>query len=269
MTKFKEKNKNKETWYSQPFFVFRNKCEMCLRVDLSGFMDSEGMAFLSVYLYIRDLHDITVSYCNWPLRGSFVVELLNQISDTMHHRQNMMITYIPGKYEITDEIFFSFSGWGYQKFISHKALYYNRNFYSRNDSLYFRIIYDDMPTEFYVSHQQNYTLYFNEYLYSSILPVGIASVITDYTIWLTDNEILAGYIFLFSHLIIGTYIIGNFIGGCLWFIAFILLAAIFKIKFPNGEESLFYFYCILINVAIKILLVDLLHMPWGYVWGVI
>ena len=57
MTDFTEKRKNKESWYSDPFFVSKDGCEMCLRVDSSGYTDQKD-TFISVYLYMKDLHDI-------------------------------------------------------------------------------------------------------------------------------------------------------------------------------------------------------------------
>ena len=72
---------------------------------------------------MKDLHDIVVehySHCKWPLSGEFNVELLNHYTDSIHHRQNMMVVSNP---EISEFEFVNtnliFSGLGCYNFISH------------------------------------------------------------------------------------------------------------------------------------------------------
>ena len=60
MTDFREKRKHKKSWYSDPFFVSKDGCEMCLQVDASRYTDQKD-TFISVYLYIKDFQDIANS----------------------------------------------------------------------------------------------------------------------------------------------------------------------------------------------------------------
>ena len=158
MTDFTEKRKNKKSWYSDPFFVSQDGCEMCLWVDVSGYIDQKD-TFISVYLYIKDLHDIAVehySICKWPLSEEFNVELLNHYTDSIHQCQKMMVVSNP---EISEFEFVNtnliFSGPGCYNFISrsHKILSGSKRIYRGNGTLYFRILYDDKPKN--VVHQHH------------------------------------------------------------------------------------------------------------------
>lgn len=116
---------------------------MCLRVDSSGHTNRKKDTFISVYLYINDLHDIVQEHdelCKWPLSGKFSVELLNHYTDSIH-QHHMMVVSDPG-FEF-DDTSLTFSGLGYQKFLSHKLLYESKDVCLVNDMLYFRIIYED------------------------------------------------------------------------------------------------------------------------------
>ena len=70
MANFRGKRVNKESWLSDPFFVSRDGCQMCLRVDASGYKTLSD-TFISIYLYMIDFND---SNCNWPLlSGNFAI----------------------------------------------------------------------------------------------------------------------------------------------------------------------------------------------------
>ena len=270
MTKFTEKRKNKEPWYSDPFFVSRDGCQMCLRVDSSGYKNS----YISVYLYTKDLHDITIKHhghCNWPLRGKFAIELLNQFSDNIHHRQNLMITNNPGIDKNINENLL-FSGWGCYNFISHNILSKSSHIYSRNDTLYFRILYEDTPTNVVrTSTLQILSDYFNEYLHTPLLLLSLLCFIADAVQnWITNYRILmlTGMIMLLLLILIGTYVIGNLVGGMLWVVAILLIARFIMTTFPD-QQYLGLFSFLLTTAVVKILLVDVLHMPWGLIWGIL
>ena len=139
---------------------------MCLRVDASGYTNQKD-TFISVYLYVKDLHDIEVehySHCKWPLSGEFSVEILNHYTDSIHQCQNMMIVSNP---EISEFEFVNtnvlFSGLGCYNFISHKFLSGSKHIYSGNDTLCFQILYDDKPRN--VVHQHHSVDQFKIYLF--------------------------------------------------------------------------------------------------------
>ena len=115
MKEFTDKRIWKKLWYNDPFLVSMDGCPMCLQVDANGYNTLRD-TFVSVYLYLIDFHH---SNCNWPLlSGKFVVELFNQFSDNVYHRQKMKIANNPDNGKILNKNL-SFSGWGYYNFISH------------------------------------------------------------------------------------------------------------------------------------------------------
>ena len=136
MEKFRKKRLNEESWYSDPFFVSKDGCQMCLRVDARGYKTLRD-SFVSVYLYMIKFNRRN---CNWPLlRGNFAVELFNQFSNDIYHRGSMKIANNPDNGKTLNESL-SFSGWGYYNFISHDKIY--EHVYSGKDMLYIRILYE-------------------------------------------------------------------------------------------------------------------------------
>ena len=81
MSKFNSRKERKKGWLSDPFYTHNKGYKMRLNVDAAGYDDGEG-THLSVYLYLmKGPHDDKLT---WPLRGSFEIKLLNQISDSEH-----------------------------------------------------------------------------------------------------------------------------------------------------------------------------------------
>ena len=156
MTDFTEKRKHKRSWYSDPFFVSKDGCQMCLLVDASGRTDQKD-TFISVYLYVEDLHNVTVehySQCKWPVSREFSVELLNHYTNSSHHCQKLTVVSNPGsrRFDFVDTNLI-FSGLGCYNFISHKILSESGHIYSGNDTLYFRILYEEKPTNTVHKHR--------------------------------------------------------------------------------------------------------------------
>ena len=264
MTNFTEKKKNKESWYSNHFFLSRDGCQMCFRVDASGYKTSKD-TFISVYLYMINFDH---GNCNWPLlSGNFFVELLNQFSDNVHHRKNLMITNDPGNSKVLDENL-SFSGWGYDKFLSNKILSKSRHVYSGNDTLYFRIFYENTPTNVV---RASALQILSEYLHTPLLALSVISFIAGVIQNLIIDDtifILVGIIMLILFMIVGVYIIGSLVGGIVWFVAVSLCCSYTIRSFPD-QEYLVLFCLLLTTVTVRILLVDILHMPWGLFWGIL
>ena len=83
---------------------------------------------------------------HWPLRGTFIIELLNQLNDSnhysglvqFHHYRCSKCTNRPLKG-------IRANGWGYARFMFHDTLlHHSNNSYYKNDCLIFRITYEDM-----------------------------------------------------------------------------------------------------------------------------
>ena len=84
MPNFIQRITNKEFWESNPFFAFAGGYQMCLQVHVKE-------QDLSVYLNLmKGPHDDELQESGyWPLRGIFIIELLNQNSDTNHYRRTL------------------------------------------------------------------------------------------------------------------------------------------------------------------------------------
>ncbi|XP_065900400.1 tripartite motif-containing protein 43C-like isoform X2 [Dysidea avara] len=78
MNNVSEKINNKETWYSEPFFAFKRGYKMCLKI-----VCSRDKLSVSLYLmkgpYDDDIEPEQSGHL--ALRGTFTIELLNQLSD--------------------------------------------------------------------------------------------------------------------------------------------------------------------------------------------
>ena len=141
MNNFTEKMKNKQLWYSDPFFAFWRGYKMCLRVNAGGSGDGEG-THVSVYLYLMNgpYDDRLEQSDDWPLRGRFKVELLDQVNDGKDTHFITFYSDVPSK--STDRVSerdTTPTGWGNHKLIPHGNIL-NSN-YLKHDSLYFMISY--------------------------------------------------------------------------------------------------------------------------------
>ena len=141
---FTEKFKHKKVWYSYPFFAFKGGYQMCLRVDAAGYGAGKG-THVSVYLHLmKGPHDDELEQSgHWPLRGTFRIELLNQITCNDHYTRSMLLSsYLCS--ECTNRVIDGnmTTGIGFDQFISHDIVpdYVN---HLLDDALYFNITYED------------------------------------------------------------------------------------------------------------------------------
>ena len=162
MSSFTKKLIDKEEWHSNPFLAFGGGYQMCLQVYAAGNDDGEG-THVSVYLRLmKGPHDDKLEQSgHWPLRGTFTIELLNQLNDSDHYSRIVQFHHHQCS-ECTDRVVsltdYAARGWGKPQFISHNALFHHSNDY-RSDSLIFRISYEDVgppyqiaPVSFKVRH---------------------------------------------------------------------------------------------------------------------
>ena len=143
ITKFSYWLESMSEWHSSSFFAFEGGYQMCLQVYPAGNGIGEG-THVSVFLALmKGSHDDKLEQSgHWPLRGTFTIELLNQLNDSDHHTH--MVQFHHHLCEectnrVLDEIIAQ-SGLGRQQFISHHTLY--NNGYMESDSLIFRVSYE-------------------------------------------------------------------------------------------------------------------------------
>ena len=142
--KLTEYNINKRDgvqWNTDPFYTHNEGYKMCLRVHAAGKGKGKD-THLSVYLYLmKGPHDDELT---WPLRGRFVIKLLNQISDNEHHSDT--VTYDDNTSDSCAgrviEGHKSKTSWGKPKYISNKDL--NKvtptRQYLKDDCLFFQVM---------------------------------------------------------------------------------------------------------------------------------
>ena len=153
VTHFSQWLKSKEVWYSGPFFAFDEGYQMHLKVYAAD--ESKG-THVSVYLDLtKGLYDDTLEQSDhWPLRGTFTIELLNQLNDSDHYSRMVQLHHHFCS-QCTNRVLeniMAYSGRGEPQFISHDALlHHSKNDYYRNDSLMFRISYEDVETPYQVA----------------------------------------------------------------------------------------------------------------------
>ena len=124
------KKKNNCSHVSEPFFTSLTGYKMCLEVYANGQGDGKG-SHLSVYLKI--LHGPHDDQLEWPLKGTFIIELLNQLEDKNHRRETLNY---PDDKEYCKP---GGSGWGYDTFIKHSVNPSKNTQYLKDDKLYIRV----------------------------------------------------------------------------------------------------------------------------------
>ena len=142
VTKFSYWLKSISEWYSSPFFAFEGGYQMYLKVDAAGSGIGEG-THVSVYLYLmKGPHDDELEQSgHWPLRGTFTIELLNQLNDSDHHSYAVKYGAFSGYHRVKTDKNVMIDAM--PKFISHDTLLHHSNGgYHKSDLLIFRISYE-------------------------------------------------------------------------------------------------------------------------------
>ena len=157
MSNFTKELKHKKHWHSSPFFAFEGGYQMHLNVDVAGSGIGED-THVSVYLFLmKGPHDDELEQSgHWPLRGTFIIELLNQLNDSDHHicmvqfhqmRCSICAERVTGIIRASAD-----SGYGNPQFISYDTLlHHSNNGYHKNDFLIFRISYEHMEAPYQVA----------------------------------------------------------------------------------------------------------------------
>ena len=137
-TKLKE---NRETWYSPPFYAFPGGYKMCLNISAGGYGTGEG-THISAFLFL--MAGENDENLEWPMRGTFSIELLNQKEDQNHKQHSV-------EFDETEEDDHNSKvregraqiGWGFHKFVEFQDLEGEslrfKTQYLKDDTLYFRV----------------------------------------------------------------------------------------------------------------------------------
>ena len=137
-TKLKE---NEEMWSSPSFYAFPGGYRMCLKVYAAGRGPGEG-THISAYLYLKEGEND--ENLEWPMRGTFSIELLNQKEDLNHkmasvHFKETKATEWNSK--VSEGC--ATTGLGFPQFVEYQDLVGNsfpsQTQYLKNDTLYFRV----------------------------------------------------------------------------------------------------------------------------------
>ena len=114
---------------------------MCLSVMVNGINEGYG-THISVYNYVvRGEFD---SQLKWPFRGTFTIQLVNQLKDEGHHTRTISyadMTPDMSAAQVTDGE--RALGWGWIKFLLQSELglsVANNCQYLEDDCLFFRIV---------------------------------------------------------------------------------------------------------------------------------
>ena len=80
MTDFEQHTRNKEVWYSPPFYTHPQGYKLCLRVDPHS--SSSDCIVIGVHLMLGEFDHVL----KWPFEGSIAFEIVNQLQDSGHYR---------------------------------------------------------------------------------------------------------------------------------------------------------------------------------------
>ena len=131
--KYSYKRRNNSSHVSEPFYTSLTGYKMYLEVYANGYSSGKE-SHLSVFLKI--LHGPHDDQLDWPLKGTFIIELLNQLEDKNHQRRT--IDY-PGDGEHCKP---GGTAYGYPTFIKQCELNFNSSKntqYLKDDKLYIRV----------------------------------------------------------------------------------------------------------------------------------
>ena len=137
MVNFSILRKNYE-WFNHYFYSHENGYKLCLRVFPSGYKDARET---SMSVFIQHMDGPNDDILQWPMKGTVMVELLNQAKDKHH-----LVTSISYNDNIDQMCAgqvtsHETNGMGEPHFVRHDELYKTttKKQFLRNDCLYFRI----------------------------------------------------------------------------------------------------------------------------------
>ena len=136
MPEYDIKKKDGAEWFSDSFYTHNKGYTMCLCVYAAGHKEGEG-THLSVYLHImKGPHDDELT---WPVRGNFMIILLNQISDIQHYSMTLICDQRTPVNRVTEGNKAT-KGQGSPQFIPNEDLCKANPKYLKDDCLFFQVM---------------------------------------------------------------------------------------------------------------------------------
>lgn len=136
MTNFSLLRKNYE-WFNHFFLSHDNGYKLCLRVFPAGYEDARET---SMSVFVQHMNGSNDNNLRWPMSGSMVVELLNQVKDKHHY--STTISYNDHDEMCAGQVTsHDGNGMGEPYFIRYDELFKatTKKQFLRNDCVYFRI----------------------------------------------------------------------------------------------------------------------------------
>ena len=169
----KDESKNNNNFIlSSPFFTFKEGYLMIMLVYPNGFGRGEGTHISVRILLMKGPHDDKLEQSgHWPLRGTFTIELLNQLNDSDHYSRMLQLHHHFCS-ECTNRVLngiIAKRAFGHEQFMSLDILQHSNSAYHNNGSLAFRISYEDIESPYQVA------------------PVTFK--LTDFSQWLNNKEV--------------------------------------------------------------------------------
>ena len=286
MSNYTEKMKSKTQWYSSPFFTFEKGYKVQIRVEPAVYGDGE-ITHDHVFVYLLLLKGpYDDKLIKRSIKGTFTVELLNQLNDTIHRSSEMAFICNGMVCNFKAAKLYSRGG----RLTAHETICYQiTSGYLQNDSLYFRISYKN----------DNYYLY---YLRKYFLVPTAAVVTASFVITVVEKKLKFGANIIFATLlIIGSVITGNLLGGVLWVAVTYHISPLImntlrkyirspntspppscrreqqeeqghsKLRIPPEVVGLCLRLCLesVFSILANILVVYVLSMPWNIIWLIV
>ena len=141
VTNFTKLKEERENWYSPPFYAFPGGYKMCLNIDAGGIGNGKG-TYISAFLYL--MAGENDENLEWPMRGTFSIELLNQKEDQSHKQRSLCFKDTEAdSHNSKVSKGRASSGWGWNTFLKHQDLEKEslppKTQYLKDDTLYFRV----------------------------------------------------------------------------------------------------------------------------------
>ena len=127
-------------WFNHFFFSHDNGYKLCLRVFPSGYEDAREKSMSVFIQHMNGPHDGNLQ---WPMKGSIVIELLNQVKDKHHYLRTIQYNDNVDEMCAGQVTSHEANGMGEPYFISYDDLFKTtaKKQFVRDDCVYFRITF--------------------------------------------------------------------------------------------------------------------------------
>ncbi|XP_065892827.1 TNF receptor-associated factor 4-like [Dysidea avara] len=141
VTQIARKKRRDQDWYSNGFLTDVGGYKLRLVVNVSG---PHG-THMAVYTQLMSGPNDDI--LSWPLKGKFVVKLLNQVRDSEHHTKTWVYNNATPRH-VTGQVMHGNKAklWGARSFISSARLhsYTPTCSYINNDCIYFKVFFEQL-----------------------------------------------------------------------------------------------------------------------------